>query len=81
MSELKLFDNGTDWVVAFDKTDADVVWEQHTMEDSLQYNHKWEEDISLQFTVMDEPLNGKTTMSTKEWCLFNGRGFLCSREY
>lgn len=87
MSELRVFTNGTDTVVAADLADAQRVVEAHhgvTFEQEGWSLDEWEEVPSDQLiTIWDEGYDALlyTSKTAADWVASDGRGFLCSTEY
>ena len=88
MSDLHVFCNGTDKVIATDIEDAWAAWCETTGESREAYSGEtwaWEQmpdDASL--PIMRDPESGdrtKDTLTCAEWVAKDGRGFLCSTEW
>lgn len=80
MSELKLWTNGCEWVVAPDVADAVSVWEKHTGERAVDYDHQWREDTRAEIKVTDDEGSPDEIRSAAEWVEFKGRGYLWNTE-
>jgi hypothetical protein len=85
-TDLHVFTDGTDTVVAKDLPDVQRVYEEHVMVkfvDEGMSLDDWEQVHD------DEPIaindydghGGKLTLTAKEWAARDGRCFLCSTEY
>lgn len=96
MSELRVFTNDTDTVVAADLADAQRVVEAHygvTFEQEGWSLDEWcevpgdklitirDDDRVIWRPVGDTGSDGRETKTAAEWAMSNGRGFLCSTEY
>ena len=84
---LHVFRGEEDWVVAYDSDDCWLVWEEQTGETRKDYDFEWtqlSDDALLKIYLEEMDEDGQQDYAVKtnrEWCIENGRGFLCSEDY
>lgn len=88
MTNLHVFSNGYDSVVAESVDDAWKVWEEYSGESRADYEKAYplkavhdEELILLLVENRGNDAYIRVQATAAEWCQGNGRGFLCSTEF
>jgi len=87
---MKLYTNGTDWVVAADVDDAWLAWTEHTGESREDYEDDWvwdevgpDEELGIWCDTKGDPCEvdedgSEIVAKTAAQWAERGRGFLCS---
>lgn len=80
-SELSMYENGRDTVIARNEADAAAAWGEGTGERPSDYRHTWKERTSDLTADIEGKTDGAETHPPAWWIERFGRGFLCSTEY
>lgn len=73
---LRLWNDGYDWVIAFDESDASLAWQEHTGDPREPDDDPWHEHITGGRFDLDDG-RGLREMALSE-ILAHGRGFFAS---
>lgn len=80
-SNLYVWTDKTEWVVASTIEDVREVLREHRREDDIVLGDFAKLPDDKLITIVDEDGVLKTSKTAAEWAAENGRGFLCSTEY
>lgn len=88
MSDLKVWHNHHDWVIATTPEDASKIIQdacgfsnEELADYSNWFSYRDEESLTMAVEIDTEPYFEMKTQSCRKWCKENGRGMLGSTEY